>query len=104
VPHRSEESSVSKAQVACWIGVEVVYCLPCGSFSLSELFKQEAYSLSFKEMRENRRKDFHTKERLKELERGCGKTEKAFHTRSLKELEGDVGKQKGFSYKMLEGA
>jgi hypothetical protein len=41
---------------------------------------------------------------LKELERGCGKQEKAFHTRSLKELEGDVGKQKGFSYKMLEGA
>jgi hypothetical protein len=43
-------------------------------------------------------------ERLKELERGCGKTKKAFHTRSLKELEGDVGKQKVFSYKMLEGA
>jgi hypothetical protein len=42
--------------------------------------------------------------RLKELERGCGKIEKAFHTRSLKELEGDVGKQKVFSYKMLEGA
>jgi hypothetical protein len=37
-------------------------------------------------MWENRRKAFHTKERLKELERGCGKTEKAFHTRSLKEM------------------
>ncbi len=55
-------------------------------------------------MWENRRKAFHSKKRLKELERGCGKTEKAFHTRSLKELEGDVGKQKVFSYKMLEGA
>ncbi len=55
-------------------------------------------------MWENRRKAFHTKERLKELERGREKTEKAFHTRNLKELEGDVGKQKGFSYKMLEGA
>ncbi len=55
-------------------------------------------------MWENKIKAFHSKERLKELERGCGKTKKAFHTRSLKELEGDVGKQKVFSYKMLEGA
>jgi hypothetical protein len=53
-------------------------------------------------MWENRRKAFHTKERLKELERGCGKTAKAFHTRSLKELEGDVENRKASHTRCLK--